>query len=533
MHPIIHAQKDQNFILWKDLIKKFFVPKRKYPFYFKFDNWEGYLALHDKNITIEKLVSACRNFDKKFLGSLESDYLIFGVNEEQNQLNIISSVSGKFPLYFSAFGNDFIASTDFGEVFKVLPRVKIDFDSLLDYLFTDYSFYITDKTFINGVYKLPPGCLLKVNHNFEMSIEQIIDAGEFLKDKPERNQDIVNFRNELLQKLNEVVFNLVESIKDLPISADLSSGFDSPLVNFLLKNQDNFQFKSFCFLSNEDKGDTIKELVEKFARKHNLDLSIIDVTDLHPFVNKEELEWNKNHFFPGTHFLPIGLKFYQYKREILGGNYATFNGHGGDELYMAYLLHFNLDKIIKDEIDWVKEGIRAGIGKIFTDKALEILLDEKRLRRNKIYFSPIAPTALQWFTFPLYWQYGNWEISPYNNLSLIKLAMKIPKIDRGRLKKHQLWQGRTDIFLPEQFKRIKKPFDHHLLQMFDKKPDFLIEVLSNSVLEEIGLIKASQMINAIKENKSRDYFKNLLPIFVSTIRLEFFLQSNGFVSSIP
>jgi len=528
MHPLIHAQKNQNCILWKDLIQKFFVPKRKYPLYFKFDNWEGYLASHDENITIEKLVSACRNFDKKFLGSLESDFLVFGINEKQNQLNIISSVSGKFPLYFSAFNNEFIASTDFFEVFKIIPKKKINLDSVLDYLFTNYFLYITDKTFIDGVYKLPPGCLLRINHNFEMAIEQIIDAKEFLQDKPERSQNIVNFRDELLQKLNEVVLNLSNDVKDLPITTDLSSGFDSSLINFLLKKQGYYPFKSFSFISKKDKGDTSQEVVEKFAQKHNLDLSIFDITDLYPFVNKEDLEWNKTQFFPGTHFLPIALKFYQYKKEILGDNYVTFNGHGGDELYMAYLLHFDLEKIISDEISWVREGIKVGTGKIFTKKALGILLDEKRFYRNKIYFSPIATTALQWFLFPINWQNGDWEISPYNNLSLIKLAMKIPKINGERLKKHQLWQGRTDIYLPEQFTHIKKPFDNHIFQMFDKKKDFLVKVLENSILENYGLIKAKEMIEVIKDNKSREYFKNLLPIFISTIRLEIFLQANGF-----
>lgn len=526
MHPIILAQKKQNYILWKDLIQKFFIPKRKYPLYFKFNNWEGYLASHDKNITIEKLVKACRNFDKKFLSSLESDFLAFGINEKQNQLNVISSVSGKFPLYFSAFDDEFITSTDFYEVLKILPKKKIDVESTIDYLFTNYFLYITNKTFVDGIYKLPPGCLLRVSHNFEMAIEPIINAEKFLRDKPQRSQNIVSFRDELLQKINEVVLNLSNDVKDLPISTDISSGFDSSLINFLLKKQGKLPFKSFSFISKEDKGDTSKEIVEKFAQKHNLNLSILDVTDLYPFANNEDLKWNKNYFFPATHFLPIGLKFYQYKRKVLGNNYITFNGHGGDELYMAYLLHFNLEKIISDEIDWVKEGIKVGSGKIFTNKALEILLNEKRFYRNKIYFLPIATTALQWFLFPIYWQYGDWEISPYNNLSLIKLAMKIPKVNGKRLRKHQLWEGRTDIYLPDQFVHIKKPFDNHLLQMFDKKSNFLVEILNNSILKKAGLIETEKMIKAIEGNKAKEYFKNLLPIFISTIRLEIFLQHN-------
>ncbi len=528
MYPFIHAQKNQNSILWKDLIQNFSLPKRKYPLYFKLKDWEGYLASHDKNLNIEKLVNACRNFNKKFLASCESDFLVFGINEKQNQLNIISSVSGKFPLYFTVFNDEFIASADFYQVVKLLPKKKIDLDSTLDYLFTNYFLYITDKTFVDGIYKLPPGSLLQVNHNFEMKIEPLIEVNKFLEDKPKREQDIVYFRNTLFEKLNEVILNLSDNLKGLLVSTDISSGFDSSLINFILKKQGNLSFRSFSFISKEDKGDTYREIVEKFAKRHNLDLFILDVSNLYPFVDKEELEWNKKHFFPATHFLPIAIKYYQFKKEVIGDSYVTFNGHGGDELYMAYSLNFDLEKIISEEINWVEEGIKIGTGKIFTDLSLKILLDEKRFRRHKIYFSPIATTALQWFLFPIYWQYDNWEISPYNNLSLIKLAMKIPRINEGRLRKHQLWQGRTDIFLPEQFKKIKKPFDNHLLQMFDKKSDFLIDVLNNSFLKKAGLIKADKMIKAIKENKAKEYFKNLLPIFISVIRLEIFLQTNKF-----
>jgi len=523
MHPIVSAKKSANCFSWKDLISKWSIPRREYPSYFKIDGWEGYLACHDKNLNFQKLVEVCKEGNKDFLSSLESDYLVFGIDEKQNELNIFNSVSGKFPFYFSAFNDNFIASTDFGKVVKTLPNRKLDVDSALDLLFTGYFLYVTDKTFIDGVYKLPPGSLLRVDPNFQMKIEPIIDADEFLENKPLPENNLESFRNDLIKKLDKIVSDLADDVKDFPIATDLSSGFDSLLINFLLKKQKT-SFKSFSFISKEDKGDTLEDVVKRLAQKHDFDLTIFDATNLYPFVNKSDLEWNKNHFFPATHFLPIGLDFYKLKREKLGGNYVTFNGHGGDEIYMSNCLHFDLEKIVEDEINWVKEGVKIGIGKLFTKKALDILLDKNRFYRNKIYFSPVSTTALQWFLFPIYWQYGNWEISPFNNLSLIKFAMKMPKISGKRVKKHQLWQGRTDIFLPEQFEKIKKPFDNHLFQMFDKRREFLIKILKNSVLEKYGLIHTKGMIEAIEKNKSEKYFKNLLPIFISVIRLEIFFQ---------
>ena len=115
---------------------------------------------------------------------------------------------------------------------------------------------------------------------------------------------------------------------------------------------------------------------------------------------------------------------------------------------------------------------------------------------------------------------------PFNDLELIDIARKIPKKNGIPLKKQEIWKGRTDIFLPEQFKQ-KLPFDNHVLQIFEKRRDILVKILSNSVLGKEGLIKAEEMKNMINLGRGGELYKGMLPIFINVVWLEIYLQKYG------
>lgn len=530
IHPLIWVKKETDLFLWKDFIKKFFLPRRRYPSYFKIKNWQGYLASYEKNLTPEKLINACNSLDKNFFSSVEGDFLVVGINEKENQLNIFNSPSGAFPLFFTAFNNEFIASTDIHKVLEFLPVKKIDLEPTLSYIFSDYSSYPYEKTFIEGVYSLPPGCLLRVNNQLAMKIESITNYDNILKENTTPYSDLITFRNAFLSELEEIVKNLSSIIpSSLFLTTDISAGFDSSLINFLLKKQGNLSFKTFFSYSMEDEGKESLPIVKKFAKKHQLDLETIDQTFFYPFSTQEEIEWNKTYFFPGTHALSSEINFNRVKKEIIKSEFITLTGDGGDELYLSGFLTNDLEKIIEQEIKWVKEAVSFGLEKIFTPLAIKILLDPKRLSRNKIHFSLFAPTALHWPTFAISWQFGEWKISPFCNSSLIKLARKIPKKPDGtRFLKHEIWAGRTDIYLPEQFIFLKKPFDKHIFQMFDKKRKFLEEILNYSLLAKANLIQKEKILKVFQNNQEKNYFKGLLPILINILRLEVFFQANNF-----
>ncbi|MBI2008158.1 hypothetical protein HYS82_00700, partial [Candidatus Amesbacteria bacterium] len=475
-------------------------------------------------ISPQNLVDAVSTFNRPLLGRLDSDYLILGVDESANEIVAASSLSGKFPVYFGIIDGKLVLSTDFGKIARLLPLVKVNTSSLLDYLYTGYFLYITRETPVEGVYKLPPGHRLRVNSELKFKIEPIITAGEFLSEPVEYFKSREKFQEAVLQELKRTVRKMSTAVEDAKLTADLSCGFDSTLLAYVLKSEridDRCHF--FSYISRKDTGDTRRELVEEFAKRHGLNLNIWDETEVVTF-SEIDVEWTKSHFFPGTHAALKELLVQKYKREVMGARYVTFHGYGGDELYMAFMIHHDIERIIRDELNWVEEGVKAGIGKIFTRDALDMLRERKRFEVGGLYFSPLATTALEWFLFPVYWEFEDWGLLPYNSLRLNQIARGIPKKDGIPLRKQQIWQGRTDIFVPGQF-RQKLPYDDHVMQIFDKRIDFLATVLENSVLERLGLVNAKKMKEEILQGKGGEYFKNLLPVFINLIRAEIFLQN--------
>ncbi|MBI5358540.1 hypothetical protein HZB69_02835 [Candidatus Amesbacteria bacterium] len=489
-------------------------------------DWKGYLVNYDQ-ITFDDLVKACKHFDTNTLQGLNSDYLLMGLNNSKSELNIISGVSGKFPLYFSPYKDGFVASTDISEIIRRKTNKKININSALDYLYTDYFMYTTHETFIEGVYKLPVGHRLRIDRNYKFKIEPIFNLDKFLRNQQEPFS-VEKFQEKFLDRMVNVVRERTIRFPNTPIGCELSSGFDSSLIAYALKKagiSQNCTF--FSDYSKYDTGDTDKSIVEKFAIKHNLKLSFLDISDLTTFSDIDT-GWSKKYFFPGTHALLGEIITAENRRKIYSQPNLLFRGFGADELFMSYLIHHNVDKMIKDELEWAKFGIEQGIGKIFTNKGLEILKSRDRMFQTPVYFSIFSPSSVEWAIFSIYWEYGEWSVLPFNDLELLEIARRIPRKNGKPLKKQEIWAGRTDIFLPEQYKQ-KLPFDNHVLQIFEKRKGFLVKILSNSVLGKAGLINSSEMREAVATDKAKDLYKNMLPVFINVIWLENYLQANDII----
>ncbi|MDP1743813.1 MAG: hypothetical protein Q8L51_03420, partial [Candidatus Amesbacteria bacterium] len=268
-------------------------------------------------------------------------------------------------------------------------------------------------------------------------------------------------------------------------------------------------------------------IVKKFALKHNLNVAFTDITDISTFSDID-IDWSRKYFFPGTHAMLGEIASAENRRRIYNQPSVLFRGFGADELYMSYLIHHNADRTIKEEIEWVKFGIEQKIDRIFTKKGLELLQSRERMVQSPTYYSVYSPSSVEWAIFPIYWEYGQWSILPFNDLELLEIARRIPIKNGKPLKKQEIWAGRTDIFLPEQFKQ-KLPFDNHVLQIFEKRKEFLVKILSNSILGKEGLINSSEMRDAIATNKAKELYKGMLPVFINVIWLENYLQTNDLI----
>ena len=185
-----------------------------------------------------QLLEKLRLFDTEFLQSFDGDYLFFGTDKIKNELHVISSISGKFPVYFSCTSNRVVVSTDIGEVVRRTQTKKLNARSVADYLFTDYMLYLTHETPFEGVFKLPPGHRLRVDGKFRFKIKPITTADEFLTRPIKQYTNKIDFQKNLLAKIESIVLKYAKywQTKGKNLTSDLSCGFDSTLLAYCLKN---------------------------------------------------------------------------------------------------------------------------------------------------------------------------------------------------------------------------------------------------------------------------------------------------------
>jgi len=512
-----------------EVIKRLTLPQRVFPprFMVKKEKFfcGGYFICYNKEVAVKEIVRACRSGNWKRLANLTADFLIVYADYVANEIFLLTGQAGGFPCYFSTTGNRLVVSTDFGAVKKNLSSFSLNASSVFDYLYFNYVTTLTDETIISEITQIPPGTLLRIKSDLSYSLTPLVDLETFLAQHQEPYQSMEEFANGFVFALEEVVAEHLQALGQLDFSADLSSGFDSSLICYVLKRRSKKQFPCYSLISSYSLGDTNPKAVSEFAWKHNLKIKFINAETFYPFASAHDLDWTTKHFYPADHGQE--LRFQLFSLGAKNKARVAFHGYGGDELYTTFLMDESRRFAIQKEYFYAVMGLKWGIDRIFTGDGIEILLSRKRFAKKKFYPSIIAPSAIaeRFCYFPTYWETGIWGISPMTDPRLIQFARRIPHDGRKPPAKQRLWRHRKDIFVPSQFVK-KGDYQGQIGQFLTKKRGWVISVLENSILAEKGWIKTSEIIDNIRKGKIEIYLKEPLILLHNVLRLEYFLQHN-------
>ncbi len=515
-------------------INKFFsreikLPERKFPprFIVSTKNFfcGGYFVCYNQQITAKEIAKACQGRNWGYLANLIADFLVIYADYSSKEFFVLTGQLGGFPCYFFKAGDKLVLSTDFGLVKENLSSVTLNKNSVFDYLYFNYVTTLTAETIISEITQVPPGTLLRIDSNFSFSLTPLVDLKNFLDVSLEPYNSVAEFADDTVVALGKLVSSYLETLGQVKFGADLSSGFDSSLVCYVLKKESKKKFPCYSLISRYSLGDTNPEAVQEFARKHKLKLNFLKAEPFYPFAKAHDLAWTKKHFYPGDHGQE--LRFQLFSLGARDEVKAIFHGYGGDELYSAFLIGENRRFSIQREYFYAVAGLKWGIDKIFTEEGIGVLLDRDRFAQKRFYPSIIAPSAIaeRFYYFPIYWETGVWGISPMSDPRLILFARQIPHQDRKVPSKQEIWQHRKDIFVPSQFVK-KGDYQKQIGQFLIKKKDWVIPVLENSILAKRGWINASEIINDIHQGKIEEYLKEPLIVLHNVLRLEYFLQHN-------
>lgn len=484
----------------------------------------GYLASFDRKVSIEEVVRMCKSKNWQFFNSFVGDFLILAYDARSREIFVLTDMTGKFPCYFTFLKDGFVISTDFVAVRNKLSSLTLDMKAVFDFI--DWSMYISENTIISEIRRLPPATVLAINlDNLSYTLTPIVDFDSFLKKKGSIYGSNVEFTNEFLSLLSWLTKERLEAIHNLPFAAELSSGFDVTLICYLLKRLTKNPFSCYSMVAELMKTDTDVNVMMKFAKKHDLNVKIIRQDHIFPFSTKADLERTAHN--------PIALggeDVVHFQKQLAKDGVAIkFTGDGGDEVYQSHDLDL-MGKFPIQEIYFnTVRKVKFGADKILTQKGLDFLLNRDRFAKKKYFPQILAPSLVRFnrLAFQAYWDVGMWPVQPFADPRLVQLARRMPRKNSKVPDKQVLWKHRTDIFTPSQFKP-KGGAEYQANLFLDKKRDFIIKVLSNSVLAEKGLIKASEIIkDARKGNMDKYRVWGAHVYLVSILRLEYFLQHNN------
>lgn len=526
--PFLKLPKDSftNISFSKIFTDNLKLPCREFPprFQIEKDNFfcGGYFTCYNEKIDFEAIARACQNSNWQYLGNLIGNFIIIYANFTAREIFVLTDQAGTFPCFFSLTNNHFTLSSSFTAVKEALSSATLNINTALDLI--AYNVILTDETILSEIHQIPPATLLKITPNFSYSLAPLINREKYLTQDYRQYADTKEFGGDFILLLRQITAERLRALNKLQFAADISSGFDSSLICYLIKTLTKQPFTCYSGISQYTPEDTDPSVVKEFATKHGLNLKFINEGYYYPFATENDRLWTSK--FP--HVSPLGLIYDYHQKVAKDGNCVIFTGDGGDEIcktFSPYDILFSIQMVYFQTV----RRLKLHLDRVVTKKAIDLILDRGRFQQRKVYFSTLSQsvTLVNSILNSFCWDTGVWLISPFSDPRLFQFARGIPHQGLKAPKKQEIWQYRKDIFLEGQFRPKGGSTNQNKLLLI-KNPAFAISILERSILAQIGLIDSPEIIQNIKAGVIQQYFEGDAMSFLrNVLKLDYFLQNNN------
>lgn len=489
----------------------------------------GYFVNYDKSFDIKNIFGEIKKRGFKGLVNSNSEFLLFLFNKKNKKLAVATDQFGKFPCYFSPQKDKVLFSSSFSLLKSNIQNqgLSLDFDSLFASAIWDM--YTTERTFLNEIKRIPPGCMAEfpVLNLKSFTVTSLVDLNSFLSTKGEIYDSTAEFSKDWLKTIAITTQDRLREIGRLKFTCDLSSGFDCTLVAYCLSLLAKRNFTCYSKHSPLANDETNIELMQKFAATHNLNLKTFDVSSFYKQTDNFQKLWNTNDPYQ---FSPSDEDYYFSK---LHDNdiQIRFTGDGGDEIYgsenMHILSRFPIQNSFFGNVSYFK---KFGLERFFTKKAIGYALNSQRFNKRKVYplIVSTSAAAVFWIEAEHYWKHDLWAMTPYMDTRLINLARKMPKVIKGtkQVKKMSTLKHLPHVFGEEMF-REKAGLDLVFANFLRNQKALIFSVLENSVFAKIGWINKDKILKMLNDQTSELYTNGQFAIVLETMtKFEWFIQKN-------
>lgn len=233
------------------------------------------------------------------------------------------------PLYYARHNNTLL----FGSEIKSIlchNSIKREVNTrALDYFFT-FRYNHLHETLFQGIYKLPPGYIIKVSFENDRRLNFVIrQYWDVSFDGVSVSADKKVVQSEVAQRIRKSVDYMM--VSDVPLGTFLSSGVDSSTITAIMKNElgkpTNTFTVGFGYPGFEDELQPVRYTVDYFKTNHTEYICKPDMISLLP-----KIIWNTDELNADPALIPTYLISEVAKRKVK----VVLSGEGADELFGGY-----------------------------------------------------------------------------------------------------------------------------------------------------------------------------------------------------
>jgi asparagine synthase (glutamine-hydrolysing) len=241
---------------------------------------------------------------------------------------------GEKPLYYGWVGQTFLFASEL-KALKAHPNFSAEINRDALALYVRHCYIPAPYSIYQGIYKLPPGCLLTVRS------PQKVQPIPYWSAKSAAisgiSQPFLGSETEAIQQLDTLLRNAVNlrMMADVPLGAFLSGGVDSSTIVALMQAHSNKPVKTFTIGSYE-KSYNEAEHAKAVAQHLGTDHTELYITAEDALAVIPQLPTIYDEPFSDSSQIPTFLVSQLTRQQVT----VSLSGDGGDELFAGYNRHF-------------------------------------------------------------------------------------------------------------------------------------------------------------------------------------------------
>jgi asparagine synthase (glutamine-hydrolysing) len=261
-------------------------------------------------------------------------------DRQERALWLVRDRLGIKPLYWGQFGDLVLFSSEL-KALRVHPgwSPELDRDALAGYM--RHNYIPCPQTIYEGVHKLPPGCLLRIDERGTpevdpyWSLEQVAREGQLARNGCSDA--------EIIDGLETLLSDAVRRrmVADVPLGAFLSGGVDSSTVVALMQQNSERPVRTFSIGFHEEGFDEAR-YAKEVARHLGTDHTELYVSEDHAQEVIPNLPEMYDEPFADSSQIPTFLVSELTRQHVA----VSLSGDGGDELFAGYNRYYHAEAIL-------------------------------------------------------------------------------------------------------------------------------------------------------------------------------------------